>query len=97
MKKIGSCFLFLFMLCLQVVFAQHEKLSSHMEYVNGQGLDQAKPWVFWYWMHSAYSKEGITADLEAMKEIGISGAYLAPIKGKTDPRSEERRVGKECR
>lgn len=73
------------MLCLQVVFAQHEKLSSHMEYVNGQGLEQAKPWVFWYWMHSAYSKEGITADLEAMKEIGISGAYLAPIKGKTDP------------
>ena len=40
----------------------------------------AKPWVFWYWMHGAVSKEGITADLEAMKEVGIGGAYLMPIK-----------------
>jgi hypothetical protein len=39
----------------------------------------AKPWVFWYWMHGAVSKEGITADLEAMKEVGIGGAYLMPI------------------
>ena len=40
----------------------------------------AKPWVFWYWLHGAVSKEGITADLEAMKEVGIGGAYLMPIK-----------------
>jgi hypothetical protein len=39
----------------------------------------AKPWVFWYWMHGAVSKVGITADLEAMKEVGIGGAYLMPI------------------
>jgi hypothetical protein len=39
----------------------------------------AKPWVFWYWMHAAVSKEGITADLEAMKQVGIGGAYLMPI------------------
>jgi len=42
--------------------------------------ESAKPWVFWYWMHGAVSKEGITADLEAMKEVGIGGAYLMPIK-----------------
>jgi hypothetical protein len=40
----------------------------------------ARPWVFWYWMHGAVSKEGITADLEAMKEVGIGGAYLMTIK-----------------
>ncbi|HEY6505336.1 MAG TPA: glycosyl hydrolase [Chitinophagaceae bacterium] len=40
----------------------------------------ARPWVFWYWMHGAVSKEGIRADLEAMKEVGIGGAYLMPIK-----------------
>jgi len=40
----------------------------------------ARPWVFWYWMHAAVSKQGITADLEAMKEVGIGGAYLMPIK-----------------
>ncbi|MFT2010030.1 glycosyl hydrolase [Pontibacter sp. 13R65] len=45
----------------------------------------AKPWVLWYWMHASSSKEGVTADLEAMKEAGIGGAYLVAIKGKTDP------------
>lgn len=40
----------------------------------------AKPWVFWYWMHGAVSREGIRADLEAMHEAGIGGAYLMPIK-----------------
>lgn len=39
-----------------------------------------KPWVVWYWLHGAISKEGITADLEAMKEVGIGGAYLMTIK-----------------
>jgi hypothetical protein len=43
----------------------------------------AKPWVFWYWMHGAVSKEGITTDLKAMKEVGIGGAYLMPIKDTT--------------
>ena len=45
----------------------------------------AKPWVFWYWMHGGYSREGITADLEAMKKAGIGGAFLVPIRGVTDP------------
>jgi len=42
--------------------------------------DSVRPWVFWYWMHGAVSKEGITADLEAMKQAGIRGAYLMPIR-----------------
>jgi predicted GH43/DUF377 family glycosyl hydrolase len=45
----------------------------------------ARPWVFWYWMHASVSRAGITADLEAMKEAGIGGAYLMPIKGKANP------------
>ncbi|HEX6427941.1 MAG TPA: glycosyl hydrolase, partial [Niastella sp.] len=43
--------------------------------------EQAKPWVFWYWHVAAASKAGITADLEAMKEAGIGGAYMMFIKG----------------
>ena len=43
--------------------------------------DEAKPWTFWYWMFGAVSKEGITADLEAMKHAGLGGTYLMPIKG----------------
>lgn len=42
--------------------------------------DEAKPWTFWYWMFGAVSKEGITADLEAMKQAGLGGTYLMPIK-----------------
>jgi hypothetical protein len=45
----------------------------------------ASPWVFWYWYQASISKEGITADLKAMKEAGIGGAYLMPIKGPTNP------------
>jgi len=48
-------------------------------------VESSRPWVYWYWMQSAYSKEGITADLEAMKQAGIGGAYLMTIKGPANP------------
>ena len=35
--------------------------------------DAAKPRVWWHWMNGNVSKEGITADLEAMKRIGLGG------------------------
>lgn len=43
--------------------------------------EDAKPWCFWYWMYGAVSREGITADLEAMKQAGLGGTYLMPIRG----------------
>lgn len=43
--------------------------------------DNAKPWTFWYWMNGAVTQEGVTADLEAMAEIGLEGCYLMPIYG----------------
>ena len=33
----------------------------------------AKPWVYWFWMNGNISKEGITADLEALAENGFGG------------------------
>jgi len=47
--------------------------------------EQAKPWVFWYWMNAAVSREGITADLEAMQRVGIGGAYLMSVQGPLEP------------
>jgi len=47
--------------------------------------DTAKPWVLWYWVKAGVSREGITADLEAMKEAGIGGAYMASIQGAGTP------------
>jgi hypothetical protein len=35
--------------------------------------------VWWHWLGSNYSKEGITKDLEAMKEAGIGGATIFNI------------------
>lgn len=53
--------------------------SLREQYLNPS--DEAKPWTFWYWMYGAVSKEGITADLEAMKHAGLGGTYLMPIRG----------------
>jgi hypothetical protein len=35
-----------------------------------------KPYVWWHWMGSNFSKYGITKDLEAMKAAGIGGATI---------------------
>ncbi len=43
--------------------------------------DTAKPWTFWYWMYGAVTKEGIKADVQAMKDAGLGGFYLMPIRG----------------
>ena len=50
-----------------------------------QPPEAARPWVYWYWMNAAVSRAGITADLEAMKQAGIGGAYLMPIGGVSKP------------
>ena len=44
----------------------------------------SRPWNYWYWMYGAFTREGITADLEAMKANGIGGAYQFTIKGVPD-------------
>ncbi|HTQ09220.1 MAG TPA: glycosyl hydrolase [Fimbriimonadaceae bacterium] len=36
----------------------------------------ARPWVYWFWLNGNITKEGITADLEAMKRVGIGGVLI---------------------
>ncbi|MFN8253975.1 MAG: glycosyl hydrolase [Ferruginibacter sp.] len=74
MKKYFSIMLLIFL--SNYCIAQHIDIENVFKHPP----QSAKPWVFWYWLHGAVSKEGITADLEAMKEVGIGGAYLMPIK-----------------
>ena len=38
--------------------------------------DSAKPLTWWHWMNGNVTKEGITADLESMKRIGLGGTYM---------------------
>ncbi len=48
--------------------------------------DAAKPWVYWWWLDSNATKEGITKDLEEMKVQGIGGALIFDAgEGHTSP------------
>lgn len=39
----------------------------------------AKPYVWWHWMSSNVSEQGIDKDLAAMKDCGISGATICAV------------------
>ncbi len=41
-----------------------------------QPPDSARPHTWWHWMNGNVTKEGITADLEAMARVGIGGAQI---------------------
>src|SRR5512136_2767671 len=41
--------------------------------------DSARPWVYWFWLNSNITREGITADLEAMARAGIGGVLIMEV------------------
>ena len=41
----------------------------------------AKPWVFWFWINGNISKDGITADLEALHSAGVGGVLWMEVSG----------------
>ncbi|OAM89785.1 glycosyl hydrolase [Termitidicoccus mucosus] len=41
--------------------------------------DEARPWVFWFWSDGNITREGITADLEAMRSAGIGGVLIMEV------------------
>ena len=41
--------------------------------------DSNNLWCYWYWINDDISKEGITKDLEAMKQAGIGAAFIGNI------------------
>ena len=51
------------------------------ELVNGflRPPDSAKPWVYWYFMDGNLTREGMKADLEAMKKAGIGGGIFLEV------------------
>lgn len=77
--------LFLLGVVLLVCVAGRADGSGELEAMFRSPPDSARPWVFWYWMHGRVSAEGITADLEAMSNAHLGGAYLMPIQGAAEP------------
>jgi hypothetical protein len=61
---------------------------THLD-VSGQNLersfrnppDTVKPWVIWFWINGNISHEGITKDLESMKQVGIGGVVWMEVSG----------------
>lgn len=62
-------------LSLKTIAQQSETLKSR--FLNPPS--STKPYVWWHWMGSNFSKTGITKDLVAMKKMGIGGATIFNI------------------
>ena len=61
-------------LCVNVMLAADE-LSQGFK----QPPVSARPQTWWHWMNGNITKAGITADLEAMKQIGLGGATIVNV------------------
>lgn len=75
MKKLFLSFLLLFFYDLQLFSADTNRLEEQFK----KPPTEYRPYVWWHWMGSNFSKEGITKDLEAMKDSGIGGATVFNI------------------
>lgn len=42
--------------------------------------DEAKPWTFWNWKYGSVSRPDIHADLTGMKNVGMGGIWLMPVR-----------------
>jgi len=66
--------------CIILTISSNAQTSSnptdHLESLFLHPPTSVKPYVWWHWMGSNFSKYGITKDLEAMKEAGIGGATI---------------------
>ena len=71
-----------FMLCFALLLLSSPLKAQQDMTINNLAHNFAAPktehgaYVWWHWMGSNFSKEGITKDLEAMKEAGIGGATI---------------------
>ena len=93
MSKQISSFLGLISLSFLITFCSTKQETSLKEgFINPP--DSARPGVYWYFMDGNLSREGITADLESMKEAGIGNVLFLEVnvgipRGPVDFLSEE--------
>ncbi len=68
----------LILIC-SALFGTHAQAADALEQGFRSPPDSAKPWMYWFWMNGNVTKEGITADLESMKRVGIGGALIFDV------------------
>lgn len=56
-----------------------ETANNSLEQGFAAPTESARPRTWWHWVSGNVSKEGITADLEAMKRVGIAGAQIFTV------------------
>ena len=68
---------------LSVTLSAQEKEQYHSKLESGflNPPAQARPHIWWHWTNGNITKEGITADLEAMHRVGFGGVYIFNIAG----------------
>lgn len=68
-------FINLFLIAFSQSSAQTDKLRENFL----RPPESARPWVYWVWMDGNISRDGITADLESMKQAGIGGVIIMEV------------------
>jgi hypothetical protein len=71
-KKVSVCLTVLTILTGMAAEAATDELEKGFV----QPPDSARPHTWWHWMNGNITKEGITADLEAMARVGVGGAQI---------------------
>ena len=81
MKKYISliCFTALFLLYNSINAQNYASSALQEGFKNPPPAAKARTW--WHWLNGNVTKEGITADLEAMKRVGIQEAQVFNVDG----------------
>lgn len=78
-------------ICANTAVAQKHKKTTPVPSTNDPAFvfnnppDAAKPGVLWMWMGSNVSREGITKDLEALKQEGFNSVTMSTLADVTTP------------
>lgn len=73
---------FILLICIFCVFnlaAQVKAPGSTLSKGFLAPPDSVRPYVYWYWINDHISPAGVVKDLEAMKKVGIGGAFIGNI------------------
>ncbi|MGY6648015.1 glycosyl hydrolase [Wenyingzhuangia sp. IMCC45574] len=73
-RMVSKTILVVLLFSLYVSALQAQNMSLEQGFKNPPS--NAKPQTIWFWINGNVTKTGITADLEAMKNVGIQGAIV---------------------
>ncbi|GAB5552775.1 MAG: glycosyl hydrolase [Saprospiraceae bacterium] len=68
------------LICLMIAISAFAQTDLELEKGFENPPADAKARTWWHWMNGNVTKQGITADLEAMKKVGIQEAQLFNVK-----------------